>query len=87
MGGMFLAAAPQAGELDEAAQAALGEAERLVVEAERSKALWLSAREALEAARRAAAAGDSTATLRHAARAAEQARLGLEQLHYPLVRD
>ena len=65
------------------AQAALRQAESEVQAARERFALWTTAEEALLRAREAAQAGDSAATIRHAARASDQARKGLDQLAYP----
>jgi len=64
----------------------LAQAETDIQRARSKRALWMSAWEELVAARDAAAAGDHPATTRHARRASEFARLGLEQLAYPAVR-
>jgi len=70
----------------EEAKAMLAQAETDVQRARAKRALWLKAWEELIAARRAVAANDSEAALRHSASASEFAQLGLEQLAYPAVK-
>jgi hypothetical protein len=70
----------------EQAGAAVAQAEAAVARAAKARALWLNAREALDNARRAQADRDYRAACREATSAAEFARLGLEQLEYPLYR-
>ena len=70
----------------EEAKALLAQAETDVQRARARRALWLKAWEELIAARRAAAANDSEAAIRHSASASEFAQLGLEQLAYPAVK-
>ena len=77
--------APRAPSADEA-RALLAQAETDVQRARARRALWLKAWEDLLAARKAAAASDYGATIRHARRASELAQLGLEQLAYPAVK-
>ena|SRR2546423_12031867 len=68
------------------ARALLAQAETDVQRARAKRALWLKAWESLLAARKAAAASDYSATIRHARHASELAQLGLEQLAYPAVK-
>src|SRR4051812_30409718 len=70
----------------EEAKALLAQAETDIQRARAKRALWLKAWEDLLAARRARAASDHPATIRHAKRASELAQLGLEQLAYPAVK-
>src|SRR6187401_261612 len=70
----------------EEAKALLAQAETDVQRARAKRALWLKAWEELIAARRAVAANDSEAAIRHSASASEFAQLGLEQLAYPAVK-
>jgi len=70
----------------EEAKALLAQAETDVQRARAKRALWLKAWEDLLAARQAVAAKDHATASRHARRASEFARLGLEQLAYPAVR-
>ena len=70
----------------EEAKALLAQAETDVQRARARRALWLKAWEELIAARRAVAANDSEAAIRHSASASEFAQLGLEQLAYPAVK-
>ena len=70
----------------EAAKALLSQAETDVQRARARRALWLKAWEDLVVARQALAASDHRGAARHARRASELARLGLEQLAYPAVR-
>ena len=70
----------------EEARALLAQAETDIGRARAKRALWQPAWEDLVAAREAAAAKDNARTARHARRASEFARLGLEQLTYPAVR-
>jgi len=70
----------------EEARALLAQAETDVQRARARRALWLKAWEDLLAARKAAAASDFPATIRHARQASELAQLGLEQLAYPAVK-
>ena len=70
----------------EEAKALLAQAETDVQRARAKRALWLKAWEELIAARRAIAANDSGAAIRHSASASEFAQLGLEQLAYPAVK-
>jgi hypothetical protein len=53
--------------------------------AEAQRNLWTSVTAALNDAKRAAAAGDSAAVIRHAHAASEQAKLSIEQTRYPTV--
>ena len=70
----------------EEAKALLAQAETDIQRARAKRALWLKAWEDLLAARRALAANDQPAAIRHAKRASELAQLGLEQLAYPAVK-
>jgi uncharacterized protein (DUF1697 family) len=70
----------------EEARALLAQAETDVQRARARRALWLKAWEELLDARKAAAANDFSATIRHARSASELAQLGLEQLAYPAVK-
>lgn len=70
----------------EEARALLAQAETDIQRARAKRALWQQAWLDLIAAREAAAATDSARASRHARRASELARLGLEQLTYPAVR-
>ena len=78
-------AAESAPSADEA-RALLAQAETDVQRARARRALWLKAWESLLAARKAVAASDYSATIRHARHASELAQLGLEQLAYPAVK-
>jgi hypothetical protein len=79
-------AAPTVDSAAEEARALLAQAETDVQRARAKRALWLKAWEDLLAARQAVAAKDHAAASRHARRASEFARLGLEQLAYPAIR-
>jgi hypothetical protein len=70
----------------EAARANLAQAETDVQRARSRRALWQVAWENLVAARIAIDAGDAAGATRHATRASEFAKLGLEQLAYPAVK-
>jgi hypothetical protein len=70
----------------EEAKAMLAQAETDVQRARAKRALWLKAWEELIAARKAVAASDAEAAIRHARSASELAQLGLEQLAYPAVK-
>lgn len=70
----------------EEAKALLAQAETDIQRARAKRALWQQAWEDLVAAREAVASKDSARAARHARRASELARLGLEQLTYPAVR-
>ena len=72
--------------LAEEARALLAQAETDVQRARAKRALWQKAWEDLLASRQAVAAKDSARAIRHARRASEFARLGLEQLAYPAVK-
>lgn len=85
--------APKGPSAEELAAAAFEEAKALLAQAETDiqrarakRALWSQAWEDLVAAREAVASRDSARAARHARRASEFARLGLEQLTYPAVR-
>ena len=64
----------------------LAQAEAAVAEAAKLGALWTTAREALDAARKAYAEGDFGSSLRYSTTAVEQARLGIAQLGFPPLR-
>ena len=70
----------------EEAKAMLAQAETDVQRARAKRALWLKAWEELIAARRAVAANEADAAIRHARGASELSQLGLEQLAYPAVK-
>jgi len=70
----------------EEAKALLAQAETDVQRARAKRALWQKAWEDLVASRQAVAAGDAPRAIRHASRASELARLGLEQLAYPAIK-
>jgi hypothetical protein len=70
----------------EEARALLAQAETDIQRARAKRALWQQAWQDLIAAREAVAAKDHARAVRHARRASEFARLGLEQLTYPAVR-
>jgi hypothetical protein len=70
----------------EAARANVAQAETDVQRARSRRALWQVAWENLVAARIAMDAGDAAGATRHAARASEFAKLGLEQLALPAVK-
>lgn len=69
-----------------AATQQLLQAEAAVAEAAKLGALWTTAREALDAARRAYAEGDFASALKYSTTAVEQARLGIAQLGFPPLR-
>ena len=71
--------------LAEEAKALLAQAETDIQRARAKRALWLPAWADLLAAREAVAVRDMARAIRHAKRASEFARLGLEQLAYPAV--
>lgn len=73
-------------ELNDEAKNALAWAEADVKDAGKAGALWTTAESALKAAKEAAAKGDSAATIKSAKNASAQAKLGLEQKKYPLVK-
>jgi hypothetical protein len=70
----------------EAARALVAQAETDVQRARSRRALWQVAWENLVAARLAMEAADAAGASRHAGRASEFAKLGLEQLAYPAVK-
>jgi len=70
----------------EEARALLAQAETDIQRARAKRALWQQGWEDLIAARGAVASSDHARAARHARRASELARLGLEQLTYPAVR-
>ena len=65
------------------AQSALARAEAVIREAASKEALWTTASEALREAQMAFDRSDYDVALREAARADEQARLGIAQTRYP----
>ena len=71
--------------LAEEARALLAQAETDIQRARARRALWLPAWEDLLAARDSVAAREYARAIRHAKRASDYARLGLEQLAYPAV--
>lgn len=73
-------------EISDEAKNALAWAEADVKDAAKANALWTTADNALKAAKEAAAKGDSAATIKNAKTASAQAKLGLEQKKYPLVK-
>ena len=77
---------PESAPSADEARALLAQAETDVQRARAKRALWLKAWESLLDARKAAAASDYSATIRHARHASELAQLGLEQLAYPAVK-
>lgn len=79
------AKAPEVAPLSEEAKTALAKAEADVKEAQSKKALWTTAQDALKAANAAAEKGDSAAVIKHAAKASEHVKLGIEQTKYPLT--
>jgi len=70
----------------EEAKALLAQAETDIQRARAKRALWQQAWEDLVTAREAVASKDHARAARHARRASDFARLGLEQLTYPAVR-
>lgn len=78
-------APPAVDVLAEEARAMLAQAETDVSRARARRALWQRAWEDLVAARQAAGARQHAIAIRHARRASDLARLGLEQLAYPAV--
>ena len=79
-------AATAKAEINDEAKNALAWAESDVKDAAKVNALWTTADNALKAAKEAAAKGDSAATLKNAKTASAQAKLGLAQTKYPLVK-
>jgi hypothetical protein len=71
------------GQRAEQARAAVAEARTAVEAAERQRALWTTAQDALKDAERALTQKDYAAAEHLARFAAEQAELGIEQLRYP----
>jgi len=72
--------------LAQEARAHLAQAETDIQRARARRALWAKAWEALVGARESLAANDHAGAIRLARRASELARLGLEQLAYPAVK-
>jgi murein lipoprotein len=68
------------------AQAALAAAQADVKAAKAKNALWTTADNALKAAEDAAAKGDSATVLKQAKLASDQAKKGLAQLDYPMLK-
>lgn len=68
------------------AQSALAAAQADVKEAKAKNALWTTADNALKAAEAAAAKGDSPTVLKQAKLASDQAKKGLAQLSYPMLK-
>lgn len=68
------------------AQAALSTAQADVKAAQARNALWTTAADALNKAEEASAKGDSAAVLKQARLASDQARKGLAQLDYPMLK-
>jgi len=81
-----LAAGESAPERD-AARVEVAAAERAVEEASRQRALWTTARDAMQDARAALKKGDFGTAIRLARFAKEQAELGISQLRYPRFPD
>lgn len=83
----FLVIEPPASAVDEpdsdAAEAEVVAAELAVVEATRQRALWTTARDALQEARAALQKGDFRAAIQAARFAREQAELGIAQSRAP----
>lgn len=77
--------APRAGHCDaeQQARAAVAQAEAAVQAAAERRALWTTAQDALRSAQEALARRDYAAAQQFARFAAEQARLGIQQLDYP----
>ena len=67
------------------AKAALTAAQAAVKDAKSKGALWTTADSALTAAEEAANKGDSEGVIKNAKTASEQAKLGLEQMKYPVL--
>ena len=72
--------------LSDAAKTALSSAEADVKEAAKADAVWTTASDALKKAKEAAEQGDSEATIKLAKTASAQAKLGIGQSKYPLVK-
>ncbi|HWR77373.1 MAG TPA: hypothetical protein VN283_09215 [Thiobacillus sp.] len=68
------------------AQAALTAAQADVKDAKAKNALWTTAEAALKAAEEAAEKGDSATVLKQAKLASDQAKKGLAQLNYPVLK-
>jgi len=66
------------------AKSALAAAQATVREARARNALWTTADEALKAAEAAERKGDSAAVISNAQKAQDHARMGIQQLDYPL---
>lgn len=77
--------APAKAELNDEAKIALAWAESDVKTAQSQGALWTTADDALKAAKKAAAEGDSAAVIKNAKTASTHAKLGIEQLKLPLM--
>lgn len=78
-------AAAKTGISDEA-QAALSAAQAAVKDAKAKNALWTTANDALKAAEAAAAKGDSDTVIKQSSLASDQAKKGLAQLNYPVLK-
>ena len=72
--------------VSEEASQALSKAEAEVKQAKAKGSLWTTTEDALKKAKEAAAKGDSATTLKLSKTASDQARLGMEQLNYPLTK-
>lgn len=72
--------------LDSEAQAALSAAQADVEAAKARNALWTTAADALKNAEAASTKGDSAMVLKQARLASEQARKGMAQLDYPMLK-
>lgn len=77
---------PHAGQSAQQARAAVAAAEAAVQAAAEQRALWTTAQDALREAQNALAQDDYAAAERLGRFAAEQARLGIQQLGYPHFR-
>jgi len=80
------AAEPAKASISAEAQAALTAAQADVKAAKAKNALWTTAESALKAAETAAEKGDSGAVLKQAKLASDQAKKGLAQLDYPVLK-
>ncbi|OJW57111.1 MAG: hypothetical protein BGO60_12925 [Thiobacillus sp. 65-1059] len=80
------AAEPAKASISAEAQAALTAAQADVKAAKAKNALWTTAEGALKAAETAAEKGDSAAVLKQAKLASDQAKKGLAQLDYPVLK-
>lgn len=80
------AAEPGKAAISAEAQAALAAAQADVKTAKAKNALWTTAESALKAAETAAEKGDSATVLKQAKVASDQAKKGLAQLDYPVLK-